>query len=669
MSTIARNTAGLSRLAWTAAIVVGASLPHFTRLPVWMPALLLFCVGWRFAARLLRWPVPGRKLMWLITIVSFGAVLMQFRTINGLVPGTALLVVMVSLKFLEARSQRDHMLLTVIAYFLVFASLLVGGGLIKGLYLLAFVWITTIGLLQVGRRGPLLAGLPTARFSARLLLQSVPMMVVLFLLFPRLSGPLWALPGDTSSGATGLSGSMSPGDMTDLGLSDAVAFRVDFDGPAPAASDLYWRGPVLVNFDGRTWDQIPGMRGGSVEDTIEYLGETSEYRVMLEPNGRNWAFALEMPASWSSENRRERIRMQSDYQLRIWQPGTSAGRVAYTVTSHSRYRAMEPLTPNDIELFTRLSPDRNPRTRALVESFLEDSPDARTIIDRGLDVFRQEGFFYTLTPPALGEHTADEFIFESREGFCEHYASAFAIMMRMAGLPTRIVTGYQGGELNSIGEYYIIRQTEAHAWTEVWTEADGWIRVDPISAVAPERIAAGSTRTSFQGSTTIASRIGNLRWLRQAALAWDAVNTFWSDWVIGYGPQLQRTLLESLGFDRPRWREMTILIVAAFVLFSAAHASWLHLRQRHAASRDPAARSFARFTRRLRQLGVSPIRPGETASAYAERARDQLPLHAETIDAVTRAYLSARYEPDAGGHALARLRSLVGSFSSGYARA
>jgi hypothetical protein len=390
---------------------------------------------------------------------------------------------------------------------------------------------------------------------------------------------------------------------------------------------------------------------------------------MLEPNGRNWAFALEMPETWSSENRRERIRMSSDYQLAIWPPGTNAGRIVYSVTSHSRYRAMESLTPGDIDLFTRLPPGSNPRTRALVESLLSDSPDAQTIIDRGLDVFRQQGFFYTLTPPALGEHTADEFIFDTREGFCEHYASAFAIMMRMAGLPTRIVTGYQGGELNAIGEYYIVRQTEAHAWTEVWTEADGWVRVDPISAVAPERIAAGSTRTTFQGSTNIASRIGNLQWLRQAALAWDAVNTFWADWVIGYGPRLQRTLLEWLGFDRPRWRELMVLIVAAFVAFSVALAAWLHLKQRRAASRDPAARSFDRFTRRLRQLSVSPIAPGETPSAYAERAGDQLPQHAETIDAITRAYLAARYEPDTGGHSLARLTALVRSFSSGYARA
>ena len=666
MRPIARNTSGLLRLVWTAGTVVGASLPHWTSLPSWMPVLLCVCVGWRFAARGLRWPLPARWLMWLLTIAAFGLVLLQFRTINGLVPGTALLVVMVSLKFLEARSQRDHILLTVIAYFLVFASLLAGGGLIKGLYVLGFVWITTLGLLQVGRQGPLMANLPTAKLAGRLLIQSVPIMILLFLLFPRLPGPLWALPGDTSSGATGLSGSMSPGDLTNLGLSDEIAFRVEFTGQTPAASELYWRGPVLSMFDGRAWTQLAGMRR-RVEDTVEYLGNESQYRVMLEPDGRGWAFALEMPETWTDGGQGRSIRMGSDYQLRVFPPGTNRGRVTYSVTSQSRFRAAEPLTEGEIELFSRLPRDSNPRTRALVEGLLDGAPTAEAIIERGLDVFRQPDFFYTLTPPPLGEHTADEFIFETREGFCEHYASAFAIMMRMAGLPTRVVTGYQGGELNSIGEYYIIRQTNAHAWTEVWTPDDGWIRVDPISAVAPERIALGSTRSNFQGQTTIASRIGRMQWLRQAALAWDTVNTLWNDWVIGYGPRLQRTLLEWLGFDRPHWRVLLLMTSAATVFTMAALAFYLGLRRHRGSGRDSAARSFEQFKRKLKRLRVDPIRLGETPSTYADRARTALPEAAESINDITAAYTAARYEPDPSGDALARLRSLVSKFSSGYA--
>jgi transglutaminase-like putative cysteine protease len=552
------------------------------------------------------------------------------------------------------------MLLTVIAYFLVFASLLAGGGLLKGLYLLAFVWITTLGLLQVGRQGPLLANRPTAKLAARLLAQSLPVMLVLFLLFPRLPGPLWGMPGDTSSGASGLSGSMSPGDITNLGLSDEIAFRVEFTGQPPAQSELYWRGPVLEQFDGRTWTQNPGLRG-RVDDTLEYLGQTSTYRVMLEPGNRGWAFAIDMPQTWANEDRRQTISMGDDYQLRI--PfGDGAMRLVYRVTSHSRYRAGEVLTANEIAFFTRLPPGSNPRTRELVERLVAADPDAATLVERALEVFREPGYFYTLTPPPLGEHTADEFIFETKEGFCEHYASALAIMLRMAGLPTRVVTGYQGGELNGFGDYYVVRQAEAHAWTEVWTPEGGWVRVDPVSAVAPERIALGSTRTTFEGQATLGGRIARMAWLRQASLALDAVNTFWSDWVVGYGPALQRALLESLGLGRPDRRELALLAVAATVALVAALAFVSGLRIRPRPRLDAAARCFERFERKLGRLQIEPMRPGETPTAYAARARGARPADAHRIGAITASYLKARYEPDPAGAALARLAALVASF-------
>ena len=668
MSAVARNTAGLSRLVWTAGIVVGACLPHVTTLPLWMPALLGVCVGWRFGARLAGWPLPGRWTMRAITVAGFAGVLLEFRTINGLLPGTALLFVMAALKFLEAKSQRDHIMLTVLAYFIVFASVLAGGGLIKGLYLLAFVWITTLGLLQVGRRGPLLASLPTARMAGRLLLQSMPLMIVLFLLFPRLPGPLWSMPGQSSAGSTGLAGTMSPGDITNLGMSDEVAFRVDFETNPPAAADLYWRGPVLSTFDGRTWSRLDGMRGG-VGDTVETLGEATRYRVMLEPGSPGWAFALEMAATFSTDDRRRSIRMGDDYQLWIGPQETLGTRVNYTVTSYPRFRAMESLTEREREVFTRLPPDANPRTRALVDGWLADSPGADTIIARGLEVFAAEGFFYTLTPPPLGEHTADEFIFETREGFCEHYASAFAIMMRMAGLPARVVTGYQGGELNGIGEYYIVRQSNAHAWTEVWTPENGWTRVDPISAVAPERIALGFGGPLLAESRTIAQRIGRIALLRQAALAWDAASTFWNDWVIGYGPALQRSLLESFGFDRPRWRELLWLTIGATTLMMVAMAAWFGFSGSHWRARDRAAAAFLRFERRLRRARIAPMRAGETPSAYAARAAAALPGCRDAILGITQSYLAARYEPDSNGAALASLRARVSAFRPSSAHA
>ena len=645
------------RLLWTAGVVVGASVPHWLTLPAWMPVLLCACVLWRLAAKLHRWPLPNRPFRFALAFAAFALVLMQYNTINGVTAGSALLVVMVALKFLESHTHRDQIVLIIVAYFLVFASLLYDRNLLIGLYLLAFVWITTAGLLQLGRRGALLPSWPTVKLAARLLLQAVPIMLVLFVLFPRLPGPIWAIPGNTGSGATGLSESMSPGDITDLGLSDEVAFRVEFSTARPRADQMYWRGPVLSDFNGRTWLRA-GMRG-RVSDTLEFAGEPTEYRVVLEPNGQNWAFAIDMPQSWEATRRRNVV-MSSDYELRIFAAGE--GRLDYRVTSYTSYTAREALTPAERERFTRLPPESNPRTRALVEGWLRDDPAPDEIIARALDIFRGESFFYTLTPPPLGKHTADEFIFETHEGFCEHYASAFAIMLRMAGLPTRIVTGYQGGELNGIGNYYMVRQADAHAWTEVWLGERGWVRVDPISAVAPERIALGTARSVVRGETTRARAMTRVPWLREAMLAWDAANTYWNAWVVGYGPELQRSLLRYLGFERPRWGElMTLAVIGTIVILATLtlYLAWSFRRQRNV---DAAAQTFVALVRKLAKAGVPPPAPGEPPRAYAARAAQALPAAAADIDCIVARYLAARYEPDGARTALAELNRLVAQF-------
>jgi len=646
----------IERLLWTAGVVLGASLPHWSELSIWIPLLLCCCVAWRLAATLIDWPLPNRATRLVFAFFVFCGVLMQYKTINGVTAGNALLMVMVALKFLESRTQRDQLVLMIIAYFLVFSSLLYQRGFLIGAYLLIFVWITTVGLLQLGRRGPLLPIWPTVTLAGRLLLQAVPIMLALFLLFPRLPGPLWAIPGSTSSGATGLSDTMSPGDITDLGLSDEVAFRAEFfDGPPPA-SQLYWRGPVLSDFNGRTWARAPGMRR-QVLNTLEFIGEPIEYRVMMEPKARRWAFALDMPAQWSWSGRRDML-MASDYQLRLPFANVLPVWVDYRVTSYTDYQAKEPLSESTQAVFRRLPDDSNPRTHALVQSWLADNPTRDEIIARALNVFRAEEFFYTLTPPPLGRHAADEFIFETREGFCEHYASAFAIMMRAAGIPARIVTGYQGGELNSIGDHYIIRQSDAHAWTELWLDDEGWVRVDPIIAVAPERIASGLSRTAVEGRTVTR----RLPWLRTVVLAWDTMNTYWNQWVVGYGPRVQRELLRALGFERPRWTQLVMLAAVATIGILVILSTYLAWSYRRRLDTDPAARSFSQFSNRLTLLKVPPRDASEGPMAYAQRARKLLPKVASEIDRIVKTYLQARYEPDTDQQRLHRLQDLVKQF-------
>jgi protein-glutamine gamma-glutamyltransferase len=656
-------TADAQRLLLTGAIVVGASLPHWLTLSGWILALLGATIAWRIAVAVYGWPMAPRAVRLPLAFAAFLGVLFQYRTLNGAEAGTALLVVMVALKFLESGSQRDQLVLIMISYFMMFASVLTERGPLTAAYLVVLVWVTTVALLQLGRRGPLLPTRVTAALGGRLLLRAVPVMAVLFVLFPRLPGPLWALPGSTSSGATGLSDRMSPGDITNLGLSDEVAFRVEFSSRPPRAGSLYWRGPTLTHFDGRTWSMMQGARRGErVADTIEYRGDPVHYRVTLEPTGRAWAFALDMPQSWSQDRS---LRMGSDYQLGTFFSGSRVRALDYEVTSYVDYSAREPLTPGEIATFTSLPEGSSPRTRALAASLIADAPSADTVIARAMDYLRSQPFQYTLTPPALGAQPVDEFLFETREGFCEHYASALTVLLRAAGLPARIVLGYQGGELNSIGSYYIIRQSEAHAWTEVWLPDRGWVRVDGVAAVAPDRVAIGSGRWS-EASRTAVNRVLNLGWLRRTALLWDAVNTRWHSWVVGYGPEIQRTLLEAFGVGNlERTQRYTLLLSLAVamtvgvLLALRLYAVW---RERAPATADPAARLFRTFTRQLTRVKVTERTASESPAAYAARAARAVPAAAPDIADIVAVYLRARYEPDPERAALAELRRRVATF-------
>ena len=648
------------RLLWTAAIVIGASLPHWPTLSPWMPVLLLSAIAWRFGIAIFGWPMPLRAIRLVLAVSAFFAVLLQYRTLNGIDAGSGLLVVMVALKFLESRNQRDQLVLLMISYFLMFASLLGERGPLTAAYVVVLVWLATVALIQIGRRGEFLPYRATGLLSGRLLLHALPVMVALFVLFPRLPGPLWAIPGSTSSGATGLSDTMSPGDITNLGLSDEIAFRAQFEGRPPRGNDLYWRGPSLSNFNGRTWSMPQGMRG-RVDDTIEYRGEATTYRVTLEPSSRNWAFALDMPQLPSDNS----LRMGSDYQLLLPFGGPRPRRLEYRVTSHVDYSAREPLTPGEQARFRALPLGSNPRARALAESWSADGASGATVVDRAMDYLRAQPFAYTLTPPALGAQPVDEFLFETREGFCEHYASALTFLLRAAGLPARVVLGYQGGELNALGGYYIIRQSDAHAWTEAWLEDDGWVRIDAVAAVAPERIALGIDGIGSGGATAAAAAL-RASWSRPVALFWDAINTRWQAWIIGYGPELQRALLESFGFENLRRAQRSAILLglaaAATITLLLGLSLYLSWRQRQRAPVDAAALCFAAFVRKLARLDVPARAPTEGPRAYAERAAGALPHAAAKIRAVADLYLRARYEPDVDGAALAELLAAVAAF-------
>jgi transglutaminase-like putative cysteine protease len=441
-----------------------------------------------------------------------------------------------------------------------------------------------------------------------------------------------------------------------------VAFRVDFEGRAPLASNLYWRGPVLIDFDGRTWTRRQGMNGN--DRSIEPTGQATTYRVNLEASERGWIFALDMPVRWDERQ----FRLNSDFQLerRPFRRGSPPALRSYEITSYTSYRALEPLAPLQIAGYLRLPPQSSPRTRALVAEWLVDDPSREEIVERAFDWLAAQPFYYTLTPPPLGAQPVDEFLFDTREGFCEHYASAFAVMLRAAGVPARIVTGYQGGEINGYTDLHVVRQSDAHAWTEVWFEDRGWVRVDPVTAVLPERVSMGSLRGSLADQG--AARFGGLGWLRNAAFMWDALQTYWSRTVVGFGAESQRSLLEKMGLDDLRFNErffvLGALVFAAVLVLAVVLSLYLQWRAglRHGA--DAAARSFAQFVRRLARLRVAPRAPHEDPAAYAQRAAAAVPQAADDIAAITRIYLAARYEGDRDGSALSELRARVAAFAT-----
>ncbi|MCC7483859.1 MAG: DUF3488 domain-containing transglutaminase family protein [Burkholderiales bacterium] len=649
----ARQPLHLRHVLWLLAGLAMVAAPHFTRLPWWLAGLALTLAGWRVYLGHARLPLPGR---WLLILVVFGAtagVYFNYRTIFGRDAGVALLVVMLALKLLETRALRDAMLLIFLGYFLVITNFLYSQTIPTALYMLVCIWVITatmIGLHHARREPPLTTRL---RAAGVMLAQCTPLMLVLFLLFPRVTGPLWGLPQDAYSGVTGLSDTMNPGSLSNLILSDAVAFRVRFSGEIPQAKQLYWRGPVMWDFDGRTWSAARALYGAP---EFEPKGPPVSYEVTLEPHNKRWLFALDIPGKVPP-----RALPGSDFQLYAIQPVNN--RTRYEMTSFLNYEYGAQETAAALRRARALPAGANPRTVALARELRAQHPDDRALVAAVLAKFRNERFFYTLTPPLLaGEHPVDDFLFRTRSGFCEHYSSAFATLMRAAGIPARVVTGYQGGEVNQLGNYLIVRQAEAHAWTEVWLAGAGWVRVDPTAAVSPLRVESGilaGVPSTDPLPLLVRSEFAALRQLR---LTWDLVANTWNQWVLGYNPERQRLLLSRVGIDDATWYALTMVMLALSVVIIVV-LSAIMLRQLRSRADDPVRTAYLRFCEKLRRAGL-PREAAEGPVDYARRLARLRPGIRPAVTGITELYVGLRYGRDASGADLLELKRLVKEFAA-----
>jgi transglutaminase-like putative cysteine protease len=487
---------------------------------------------------------------------------------------------------------------------------------------------------------------PLAR-TARMILQGIPIAALLFVFFPRLASPLWGMPAD--AGRTGLSDRMAPGSIGALSLSDEVAFRVDFEGAPPPPAQRYWRGPVLARFDGEAWTPLSYLRRG---EPVRQGTRTIEYTVTLEPHGQRWLFALEHAASLpirpvtdttSGAAAVDLALLTSDQQLFAKSPLTQALRY----TERSVLGASFPSTSNiERRENLQLPRERNPRAIELARELRAGVDSDRAFIAAILSRFRNEAYVYTLTPSPLGEEPVDGFLFDTRRGFCEHYASAFVVLLRAAGIPARVVTGYQGGEINPDGGYLIVRQSDAHAWAEALIDGS-WQRFDPTAAVAPSRVERGLGAALPLGEYVPYMAQLDMTWLKSLRLHWDAINYQWQRGVVGFNVDRQRDLLRDLGLGKARHWELVALVAGFIALWGAIVLSFA---RRRALSADPAGALWSRACRRLARAGLRR-RPEEGPLAYAQRAARRWPQWAALFARIGNSYALLRYGPESGERA------------------
>ncbi|GAA5501857.1 hypothetical protein Dxin01_01596 [Deinococcus xinjiangensis] len=620
----------LAPLRFSLLALAFSMLPALAHFPVWISGMVAALLGYAaLQADPQRKLAPISPLVLLLLAVASGAGLIaQYGTLLGQEAGTALLAVLLALKASETRTVRDAKLLSLLGLFMTSTHYFASQGPLTALHSVAATWLLLAALAGwVNGRGGTQTGRELLRPISRVMLLAAPLALLLFAFFPRPDGPLWQLPLQGGN-QTGLADEISAGEFGNLAQSRAVAFRADFGGgKVPPPAERYWRGPLYEAYDGRKWTQV---RARFAAPTVETLQDAPLYRyaLTLEPSGKPWLLALDTPTQLP-----QNAVLTGGFQAATFRPASLRTRYEFQ-SQAARLGREESVERLNFDLL--LPEGQSPRARALAEGWRTLAPAQR--VQAALDYLAQGGFSYTLSPPTLSEENrVDDFLFRSKQGFCEHYSSAFAFLMRAAGLPARIVGGYQGGEVNPDGGYLIVRQQDAHAWDEVWLEGRGWVRVDPTAVVAPARISTNLGTALTQPNATAPKALSNVERLR---LRLDTFQNAWNNWVVSYNGDQQRTLLSRLGVGGVGSVPYLLGLAGVVALLLLP---MLALVRRAARPRDPALAALHDLSERL---GL-PRSAGETATAYADRAAREYPQQAALLHEIAALFNTLRYGPPA----------------------
>ena len=621
-------------------------LPQFAHLPLWCSLFAAGLALWRAWLALKARALPSRWWLAALLLVTLVATYATYKTLLGREAGVTLIVVLLALKMLELRARRDAF----VVFFLGFFTLLTNFFESQSLLTAAAMLLGLLGLLTALVNAHMPVGKPpllqAARTAAGMALLGAPIMLVLFLLFPRLA-PLWGLPSDAMNARSGLSETMQVGNIAKLALDDSIALRIRFDAGPPPNAALYLRGPVLSDFDGREWRALrpQSPRRLHMDSELQVSGTPVGYEVTLEPSRRPWLLVLDATPT-PPQGSGFTARQSADLQWLIDRPVTELLR--YRAQSHLAFRH-GPLQPvAGLQTYLALPPGLNPRTLQLGVELRRDVSDEALRVQSVLERLRNGGYRYTLEPGLFGQHSADEFWFERKQGFCEHIAASFVILMRASGVPARVVTGYQGGEMNALDGYFVVRQSDAHAWAEVWLSGRGWIRVDPTTAVAPGRTNASQRLLGPSSNLGDALRAGvSLELALRLRALWDATNNGWNQWILNYSQERQFDLLRGIGFAAPGWEDLSYLLLGIVVLASLSGAAWTRWER---SRQDPWLRLLGRARLHLQHKGIwlAPNSPARTMAARLAAQTEALDPAATALQAWLLRLEAQRYAPGQG---------------------
>ena len=616
------------------AVIGWTVLPHVSHLPIWCTLLTAVVLAWRARLALTNAALPGRWVPVAVLLLAAGLTLWSFRTLLGKEPGVTMLVALMALKTLELRARRDAFVVFFLGFFLILTHFLYSQSLGVAAAMLVSVW----GLLTALVLAHMPVGQPSLRqasaLAARTAVLGAPIMALLFLLFPRVA-PLWGVPQDGLT-KSGLSATMKMGSMAEMVLDDTIAMRIRFDGPVPAPSQMYFRGPVLSSFDGVEWRPLPpspASQANAPRDlrNLRTSGPAVPYEMTLEPQR---LATLPLLEASREAPRIEAVRVIGGADLQWLADRPMAERLRFRAEAHTTFRHGPVVSWPGLEALKELPPGANPRTLAWAATMRRDpayaEAPASVLAQALLQRIRTGGYSYTLTPGEYGPDAIDEFWLDRRAGFCEHFASAFVVVMRALDVPARIVTGFQGTDALPVDGYHIVRQSSAHAWAEYWQHGVGWVRADPTAAIAPERIERGRRLVPAVG--LVAGALGTVSpaLLAQLRDGWETVNNRWNQWVLNYSRGQQFEALKKLGFESPSWEDLALLLIAALSSLALAGAAWAWW-DRHRI--DPWTRQMERLRASLRTLGL-PADAHDTPRVLGGRVRARFGERGEPLAAM-----------------------------------